>query len=1062
MKQNNKTQKSNSTTGDDPIKGSNPNVPTTMNLTERESEKKINSEDLMDIDDDDETSEAPPLNDYNSDDDSDDGVARRKEVVIKVLDDLERQYVETLTEKFDMQGCAYAIPMLRDGLIKIGNSSVEMENLFKNEPCHSFSWMTKMERLRDSPTTNQGRIKVRYYQPLMPGTHIPFMRKSAQGVCSQTMPRKLRSLLFGKYYFDLDIENAWPCIIAGAFPDDTKMLQSYIRKKDEWRKQVMDIHKVDKDDAKTLFLTMISMKNPKSMYRSWCNAKVDDRTGKVVRSTLKQNIKLKTKCLKLARELIDVREKILLKNEDFCFQEKSKGKKKVHKGCCLNKWCQEQEARALEIIRRVLVENGQTVGAQIADGCHSEKSYVLVQSEQVIKKKKTEIANLKSIMDSALQLPGSVTVEGNRERMANWKQKLGELESTLELNQATVKAETTKVQDIAVIVSEELQKHVGFEFLSVVIKPFKKVDTTGVVPEHRHPFNSCAAGDPKVVTIDEISDELDRMTNITYDSSAHFYRELDKVCIHKMNFCMARLNVGCNQGGAKILLREWGRKKMVVRTCIREVKYTEYKKRSLIDAYHPELKKSFKWKQPKKKKKTETKTEEEEEEVVRRKINVLEYFLSDFKSLKYTNKRFNPRPLDSDESPPTDELNTYTGLAVTLSDKDLNTCKEKCKPLLDHIKNIWAKGNEDLYNYILDWIAHVIQRPHEKTGVALVILGEKGSGKGIVVDFLLKIIGQHAAEVTAGHHITGNFNALLNEKILVVLNEATWSGDKQAAGVQKGLITDQFQTVRKMYCDAEVRESFLNMMYCSNNEEAVAIQAGQRRFTVVETHNKYAGVQTAETKVYFDKILAVDKGCFLKVMLNRDLSNVNLRAIPYTTAMQNQIENSMNTVQQYVLGLLRGQITVPNCVVERGAQNEPGMYVDKPIFGETKQYIDRVKFYQHYKGMYNGRLAARAAETAVKFWKFICNMSPENGCAIDIPMFVSTPVLDEDKNPILIEGKPKMKKKPATDSIAVSKGYIGYGTSENVRCLVFPTLQDALLSFQTHIGGSKLFDMKVN
>ena len=48
-----------------------------------------------------------------------------------------------------------------------------------------------------------------------------------------------------------------------------------------------------------------------------------------------------------------------------------------------------------------------------------------------------------------------------------------------------------------------------------------------------------------------------------------------------------------------------------------------------------------------------------------------------------------------------------------------------CRMIFD----VLAAGNEDHFTYIIMWFAHLVQRPHESPGVALVFRGEEGTGK---------------------------------------------------------------------------------------------------------------------------------------------------------------------------------------------------------------------------------------------------------------------------------------------------------------------------------------------
>lgn len=55
--------------------------------------------------------------------------------------------------------------------------------------------------------------------------------------------------------------------------------------------------------------------------------------------------------------------------------------------------------------------------------------------------------------------------------------------------------------------------------------------------------------------------------------------------------------------------------------------------------------------------------------------------------------------------------------------------EDKVKPLTDHILNIWCKGDQALFMYVVNWLAHLVQKRGVKTLVALVLHGPHGAGK---------------------------------------------------------------------------------------------------------------------------------------------------------------------------------------------------------------------------------------------------------------------------------------------------------------------------------------------
>ena len=74
-------------------------------------------------------------------------------------------------------------------------------------------------------------------------------------------------------------------------------------------------------------------------------------------------------------------------------------------------------------------------------------------------------------------------------------------------------------------------------------------------------------------------------------------------------------------------------------------------------------------------------------------------------------------------------------------------------------------------DYIIRWIAWAIQNPAAPAEVALVLIGEKGAGKGTVVRCLERIFGAHTFQVTSREEVIGKFNGHLQDCVLFVADE---------------------------------------------------------------------------------------------------------------------------------------------------------------------------------------------------------------------------------------------------------------------------------------------------
>lgn len=99
-----------------------------------------------------------------------------------------------------------------------------------------------------------------------------------------------------------------------------------------------------------------------------------------------------------------------------------------------------------------------------------------------------------------------------------------------------------------------------------------------------------------------------------------------------------------------------------------------------------------------------------------------------------------------------------------------------CELFLKHVREVICGGNEAHFDYIVGWLAHMVQRPHEKPGVGLVLRGLKGTGKDSVGEYIAAMIGRHhAPTVSQSEHIVGRFNFRLESALMLHVQEGSWA-----------------------------------------------------------------------------------------------------------------------------------------------------------------------------------------------------------------------------------------------------------------------------------------------
>ncbi len=242
-----------------------------------------------------------------------------------------------------------------------------------------------------------------------------------------------------------------------------------------------------------------------------------------------------------------------------------------------------------------------------------------------------------------------------------------------------------------------------------------------------------------------------------------------------------------------------------------------------------------------------------------------------------------------------DLFNLWNGFNVSKEVADQYD-EEEAKPVLDVIKDIWCKGDEDAYNYVLDYFSHIIQKPHIKTGVLLALKSKQGGMKGIILDKLAKIIGDaHYAQNSNANFLFGDFNGQLEGKILVNLDEAFWGGDKKLEGIVKNKITETRQTINKKNKENYMIDDYANYIITTNNDWFAGTTEDDRRHYCLELDNRMAGRMTPEKLAYIQPVLDAPCEAFAKILYNRDISEFKPRMFKKTKLLQTQVEMNWNS-----------------------------------------------------------------------------------------------------------------------------------------------------------------------
>jgi hypothetical protein len=150
-------------------------------------------------------------------------------------------------------------------------------------------------------------------------------------------------------------------------------------------------------------------------------------------------------------------------------------------------------------------------------------------------------------------------------------------------------------------------------------------------------------------------------------------------------------------------------------------------------------------------------------------------------------------------------------------------------------------GDDEKCEFFIKSVAKLVKYPWLKLGVSIVMLSRQGAGKNTILDVILEIFGRHGIEITQQAHATGKFNQHLRHKIFVVLNEATWGGDKQSEGAFKAAITECKNLFESKGVDVQQGENFWSFFISTNEKWAIPATTDGRRFSMYEVSNHRIG-----------------------------------------------------------------------------------------------------------------------------------------------------------------------------------------------------------------------------
>ena len=220
-----------------------------------------------------------------------------------------------------------------------------------------------------------------------------------------------------------------------------------------------------------------------------------------------------------------------------------------------------------------------------------------------------------------------------------------------------------------------------------------------------------------------------------------------------------------------------------------------------------------------------------------------------------------------------------------------------------HVEHVICRGDPKIFAYVMAWMAAAVQTPGAPAEVALVLRGRPGTGKGVFAREFGAPFGQHFLHINNPRHLMGNFNAHLQDAVVVFADEAVGTWDPASMGTLKALITEPTIPIERKGVDVVLVKNVIHLIMASNEEWVVPVGVDERRYCVLDVSD-----EVMEDHDYFAQLTADmrdgGRAAMLYDLLHHDYSAVNLRRAPETDALREQKILSLPARDRWLFGRL--------------------------------------------------------------------------------------------------------------------------------------------------------------
>jgi len=225
-------------------------------------------------------------------------------------------------------------------------------------------------------------------------------------------------------------------------------------------------------------------------------------------------------------------------------------------------------------------------------------------------------------------------------------------------------------------------------------------------------------------------------------------------------------------------------------------------------------------------------------------------------------------------------------------------------PLFDEFIGILSNHNAPIKEYIIQWLAHLLQKPMELPGVALIFNGKKGVGKDTLGDFI-------------GEHIIGNryyqnypnqlqyfdkHDTFKANRFLIKIEELSRKVlcDDRNESAFKASITSPNDTLNPKNGAAFNVKNTKRIIGTSNQANSINVEQNERRYVISVVSPEKQGDFTYWTRLRETLFCPSGARAIAEWLLERDISEFRPNILPENTYLKQLQEDTRDPIDVFM------------------------------------------------------------------------------------------------------------------------------------------------------------------